>query len=121
MIRLQIFFAVDDDDRDAFEQMYHTVYVPALQRQQGYLGCSLLRRYPADVLDEFGGTPVPYTYQLELDFDTEENRRRWAASDDHEHAWTQASALATSVQSCGYDVVAAEPSVAPHAGPESRT
>ncbi|PSL05267.1 hypothetical protein CLV30_104133 [Haloactinopolyspora alba] len=106
MIRLQIFFAVDDGDGAAFERMYHDVYVPALRRQQGYLGSSLLRRYPAHVLEEFGGTVVPYTYQLELDFDSEENRRLWAQSRDHADAWPDVLALATSVQSCGYDVAA---------------
>lgn len=108
MIRLQIQFDVSESNGTKFEQMYQDVYRPALQRQRGYMGSSLLRRYSADVLDEIGATQVPYTYQLELDFDTEENRRRWADSQDHEHAWSQAAALASSVQACGYDVAATD-------------
>lgn len=108
MIRLQIHFEVVEGDHEAFERMYQTVYLPALRRQEGFLGSSLLRLYPAPVLTEIGAAASPYTHQLELDFDTESNRRRWAASPDHEQAWPAAVALAKSVQFCGYDVVAAD-------------
>lgn len=105
MIRLQIQFDVADSNRTAFEDMYKSVYLPALRRQEGFIGSCLLRRYPAHVLEEIGAAQVPYSYQLDIDFDTEDNRRHWAESDDHQLAFPQAIALATSAQACGYDVL----------------
>lgn len=104
MMLLQIFFDVNDVHGAAFEAMYREVYVPALRKQQGYIRSSLLRVFPPNLADEIRAAPSQHTYQLELVFDTEENRRRWVASAEHQAAWPQAAALAQNVTHRAYDI-----------------
>jgi heme-degrading monooxygenase HmoA len=106
--RLQVHFQIDEANRADFERLYAERYAPALRRQHGYLRSSLLRVYPTAVLEAFGGAPTRYNYQLELDFDTEDNRRRWVASPDHDPVWTAATALASDASATGFDVVASD-------------
>lgn len=106
MIRLVIDFAVDDAQESSFEKMYREVYVPALRKQSGFTGSSLLRLYSADVLTELGADIPPYNFRMTLDFESEPARRAWVASPDHDPAWNQATALATKFAYTGYDIVA---------------
>ena len=105
MMLLQIFFDVAPERAAEFEQMYREVYVPALQAQQGYMRSNLLRVFPPPVSREIDAAPTEYNYTMQLVFDTEVNRRRWAASSEHGVAWAAASGLARSVAWRGYDVV----------------
>lgn len=106
MIRLVIDFSVERPHEREFEAMYRDVYVVALKKQQGFLGSSLCKSYPDDVLAEFGAEKPAFNYRMTLDFDSEAARRTWVASEDHDPAWTQATALATKYAYVGYDVVA---------------
>ena len=46
-----------------------------------------------------------HNYQLQISFDTKENRRKWLASDQHmKTAWPAATKLAKSYKWRGYDV-----------------
>ncbi|HMN29391.1 MAG TPA: hypothetical protein PKE45_14675 [Caldilineaceae bacterium] len=108
MIVLQIYFELAPDQAEAFQAMYRTQYAPALQKQQGYLSSRLLQLFPAQVAAEIEADPTPFTYQMELVFDNEANRRRWAASAEHSVVWPLASAMARSVAWRGYDVVGSD-------------
>ncbi len=101
---LQIYFAVETDKTSEFEQMYQEAYVPAMQRQSGYEGSRLLRLFPPALATEIQAEETPFNYQMELVFDTEENRRKWAASDAHQKVWPMAQELAQRVAWRGYDV-----------------
>ena len=101
---LQIYFEVPPSGGSDFEKMYAEVYVPALKKQQGYLSSKLLRLFPPDVAGEIEAAKTDFNYQMELVFDTEENRRLWVASDEHQVAWPQAEKMATQVAWRGYDV-----------------
>lgn len=101
---LQIYFEVVPDQTSAFEQIYREAYVPAMEKQEGYLGSRLLRLFPAPVATEIKAEETPFNYQMELVFDTEENRRKWAASDEHQKVWPMAQDLALRVAWRGYDV-----------------
>ena len=101
---LQIYFEVEADKTSEFEQMYQEAYVPAMQERTGYEGSRLLRLFPAPVTAEIKAEETPFNYQMELVFDTEENRREWAASDDHQKVWPMAQDLARRVAWRGYDV-----------------
>jgi hypothetical protein len=46
MIKLQMFFNVSEVKSTDFERMYANVYVPAMRKQQGYIGSELLRLFP---------------------------------------------------------------------------
>ena len=104
MMLLQIYFEVAPEMAQDFEAMFNEVYVPAMRVQQGYVGSKLLRLFPSEVAEEIQAAPTAFNYQMELMFDTEENRRRWAASEQHQVAWPKASGMARDVAWRGYDV-----------------
>lgn len=104
-IALQMDFVVPKENAEAFEKMYHSIYVPAMTVQQGYLSSKLLRLFPADVAKTIEAEPTTYNYQIQISFDTEENRRKWVASAQHQIAWPAASGLAKEYKWRGYDVM----------------
>jgi hypothetical protein len=73
--------------------------------QRGYLGSKLLRLFPADIAKTIEAEPTTYNYQIQISFDTEENRKRWVASDQHQIAWPAATKLAKEYKWRGYDVM----------------
>ena len=101
---LQIYFKVNEENGQAFEDMFKDVYVPAMQVQDGYLGSRLLRLFPDEIHKEINARETEFNYQMNLVFDTEENRRKWAASDEHQVAFPKAKELVEDVQWRGYDV-----------------
>jgi hypothetical protein len=102
---LQMDFIVSKENADAFEKMYHSIYVPAMTVQKGYLGSKLLRLFPENVSKEIKAEATTYNYQIQISFDTEENRRKWVASKQHEIAWPSASGLVKEYKWRGYDVM----------------
>ena len=104
MILLQIYFTVADENARSFEVMFADAYLPALHKQPGYQTATLLRLFPPPVAQEIGAAETPYNYQMELRFDTEANRRLWAASAEHSVVWPLAQGMAGAVAWRGYDV-----------------
>ncbi len=102
---LQMDFIVPKENAEAFEKMYHSIYVPAMTVQQGYLGSKLLRIFSNEVAKGIQAEPTDYNYQIQISFDTEENRRKWVASDQHQIAWPSASGLTKAFKWRGYDVM----------------
>jgi mannose-6-phosphate isomerase-like protein (cupin superfamily)/heme-degrading monooxygenase HmoA len=102
---LQMDFIVPGENAEAFEKMYYSIYVPAMTVQPGYLGSKLLRLFPENVSKEIQAEPTAYNYAIQISFDTEENRRKWVASDQHQIAWPAASGLAKEFKWRGYDVM----------------
>lgn len=104
-IVLQMDFVVPKENAAAFEKMYTSIYVPAMSVQQGYLESKCLRLFPDTLEKEIQGEPTTYNYQIQISFDTEENRRKWVASPQHLIAWPAASGLAKEFKWRGYDVM----------------
>lgn len=102
---LQMDFIVKKENADAFEKMYHSIYVPAMTVQQGYLESKLLRIFPENLSKEIEAESTTYNYQIQISFDKEENRRRWQASDQHQIAWPSATSLAEEYKWRGYDLM----------------
>lgn len=102
---LQMDFIVPKENAAAFEKIYYSVYVPAMTVQQGYLSSKLLRLFSEDVAKIIRAEPTTYNYQIQISFDTEENRRKWVASEQHKIAWPAASGLAREFKWRGYDVM----------------
>jgi mannose-6-phosphate isomerase-like protein (cupin superfamily) len=102
---LQMDFVVEKEMAEAFEKMYYSIYVPAMTVQSGYLSSKLLRLFPDSLAKEIEAEPSTYNYQIQISFDTEENRRKWVASDQHQIAWPSATALAKEFKWRGYDVM----------------
>jgi len=106
MILFQILFDVAEGQRAEFEQAYRDVFEPALRKQTGFVTSKLLRIYPAARIREIEGLSSDYNYEFNFVFETEEARRRWAKSSDHDIAWPVVRALARNVGWRGYDIVA---------------
>jgi len=104
-ILLQMDFVVPKENGEAFEKMYHSVYVPAMTVQKGYVGSKLLRLFPENINKEIQAEPTAYNYSIQISFATEEDRRKWVASDQHKIAWPAASGLAKEYKWRGYDVM----------------
>jgi mannose-6-phosphate isomerase-like protein (cupin superfamily) len=104
-IALQMDFVVPKENAEAFEKMYHSIYVPAMTVQQGYVGSKLLRLFSEEVAKSIQAEPSIYNYSIQISFDTEENRRKWVASPQHQIAWPAASALVKEFKWRGYDVM----------------
>ncbi|MHA4842896.1 cupin domain-containing protein [Flavitalea antarctica] len=102
---LQMDFVVPKENAAAFEKMYYSVYVPAMTVQQGYLGSKLLRLFSEELAKTIQAESTTYNYQIQISFDTEENRRKWVASEQHKIAWPAASGLAKEFKWRGYDVM----------------
>lgn len=104
-IVLQMDFVVTRENAAAFEKMYSSIYVPAMTVQKGYIESKMLRIYPDNIEKEIEGEQTTYNYQIQISFDTEENRRKWVASPQHQVAWPAASGLAKSFKWRGYEVM----------------
>ena len=104
-IALQMDFIVPKENAAAFEKTYYSIYVPAMTVQQGYLSSKLLRLFSEDLSKTIQAEPTTYNYQIQISFDTEENRRKWVASEQHKIAWPAASGLAKEFKWRGYDVM----------------
>lgn len=102
---LQMDFVVTKENAEAFEKMYYSIYVPAMTVQKGYLSSKLLRIFPEALEKQIEGEATEYNYQVQISFDTEENRRKWVASPQHQIAWPAATGLAKSYKWRGYDVM----------------
>jgi len=102
---LQMDFVVTKENAEAFEKMYYSIYVPAMTVQKGYLSSKLLRLFPETLEKQIEGEATEYNYQVQIVFDTEENRRKWVASPQHLIAWPAATKLAKSYKWRGYDVM----------------
>jgi antibiotic biosynthesis monooxygenase (ABM) superfamily enzyme len=73
--------------------------------QPGYVGSKLLRLFPENLAKEIQAEPSNYNYSIQISFDTEENRRKWVASKEHQIAWPAASALVKEFKWRGFDVM----------------
>jgi mannose-6-phosphate isomerase-like protein (cupin superfamily) len=104
-IALQMDFVVPKENAEAFEKMYYAIYVPAMTVQAGYVGSKLFRLFPENLAKEIQAEPSNYNYSIQISFDTEENRRKWVASKEHQIAWPAASALAKEFKWRGFDVM----------------
>ena len=65
-------FTVTKENSEAFEKVFHSIYVPAMTVQKGYLWSKLLRLFPAEISKSIEAEPTEYNYQVQIAFDTEE-------------------------------------------------
>ena len=93
-VALQMDFVVAKENAEAFEKMYYSVYVPAMTVQSGYVGSKLLRLFPEGLSKEIEAEATTHNYQIQISFESEEARRKWVASSQHQIAWPAASGLA---------------------------
>lgn len=105
MILFQLYFEVADANRAAFEKTFVETFEPALRRQKGFENVKFLRLYSPARVAEIGAAATEFNYQVNFVFDTEENRRRWSTTADHDVAWPKFSSLARQAVWRGYDII----------------
>jgi heme-degrading monooxygenase HmoA len=105
MIQFQLLFKVADAKQKEFERTFHDVFQPALSRQAGFISAKLLRIFSPAVQAEIQSAKSEHNYQVNFFFESEQARRKWATSPDHDVAWPKISALAEEALWRGFDVV----------------
>ena len=105
MILLQINFTVAESAAEQFEQMFQHSYRPALRKQPGYQSSRLLRIFENTVAEAIQAAPTSFNYQLELSFSSEEARRDWVKSQEHQEVWPLAVNLSSAAEWRGYDIL----------------
>lgn len=108
MILFELHFQVDPQKRQGFEQAYAETFAPAISKQKGFRTLKLLRLFSPEQVAEIQASPTEYDYQINFTFDSEQDRRVWATSPDHDIAWPKLSAIASKFFWRGYDVLAAK-------------
>ena len=105
MIELHIYLTAKPGKAAEIERTYRDAYVPAITNQQGFRSATLLRPYEAATAERIGGRPVAYDYEINIAFDTEEQRMAWATGAEHQVCWPQMEALCATLEWQGFDVV----------------
>jgi heme-degrading monooxygenase HmoA len=105
MIVLQIYLTVEAAQAEKFEQMFATNYQPALRKQLGYQESRLLRIFDEATANEIAASSTPFNYQMELKFSSEEARRDWVRSPEHDEVWLLATTIATTAEWRGYEII----------------
>lgn len=82
-IRLYVEMDVAPEDEAEMLDLFHNQFVPEAVRHEGYIRVRLLKR--RSVLQ--GTAPEATNYRFELEFENEELRQRWIASDEHQRVW----------------------------------
>ncbi|MCL6600718.1 MAG: antibiotic biosynthesis monooxygenase [Alicyclobacillus macrosporangiidus] len=94
MITLHIDVTVAEDNRERFLEIYRSKYVPAISRQEGFVRTMLIQ-----------GMQNPNEFEIDIFFQTEALRQRWANSQDHAEVWPLIEALADELSWKGFNVI----------------
>lgn len=82
-IRLYVEMDVDPAREQEMLDLFHKQFVPEATTHDGYIRVKLLKR--RSVLQ--GEAPPDTNYRFELEFESEEQRQKWIASDGHQRVW----------------------------------
>jgi hypothetical protein len=106
VIELHIYLLAKPGQQAAIEQSYRTEYVPAITVQQGFRGTTLLKPFPPEINSRIGGNAAQFDYEINIIFDTEEQRVAWVAGPEHQVCWPKMEALCQKIEWEGFDVIA---------------
>jgi antibiotic biosynthesis monooxygenase (ABM) superfamily enzyme len=106
MIELHIYLKAKPGKQAEIEQSYRADYVPAITVQKGFRGTVLLRPYDPATNQRIGGNAAQFDYEINIAFDTEEQRMAWATGPEHQVCWPKMEALCERIEWEGFDVVA---------------
>ena len=62
---------------------FHNTFVPEAVKHEGYIRVKMLKR--RSMIQ--GTAPTNHNYRFELEFESEELRQKWIASDGHQRVW----------------------------------
>lgn len=81
-IQLHVDLEVDPAKEAEILKNYKDVFRPTISKQPGFVDVKLLKLRSTPK-----GDPPKTRYRLLISFQTEEQRLKWVASDDHQRAW----------------------------------
>lgn len=94
MVALEIKLKLKKGENTRIKKNFAEKFVPAIKKQPGFFNAILLEQF-TDKSD----------YLIILMFDTEEQRRAWVNSEEHDPAWGMIAELCESRAAKGYDIV----------------
>lgn len=106
MIELHIYLKARSGQQAEIERIYRDDYVPAITIQKGFRGTTLLRPYDPETNARIAGQPANFDYEINITFDSEPDRMRWATGPEHVVCWPKMEALCEKIEWEGFDVVA---------------
>ena len=102
-IQLHVDLEVDPARTTAIEEVFRNTFEPTIRRQPGFVAVALLRlRNEAP-----GAAAGKFNYRLLISFETEEQRKQWVATAEHQRVWPEMEKNLTGAKynSVLYDVV----------------
>ena len=94
MVGLQIYLTVTNGKEGDLENAFKTAFAPAIKKQEGFKTVFMLK-----------STAAIRTYQINLYFESEDLRKKWVASDDHQAAWPKIAAACDNASWLLWDVI----------------
>ena len=79
-IELHVDLEVDPAKENDLVATFHKVFQPTISRQPGFVSVTLLKARAAGA------------YRLVISFQTEEQRKTWVGTEDHQRVWPQMEA-----------------------------
>ena len=97
-IRLFVDMAVDPAKEQEMLRHFETVFRPTAKTFQGFIDVKMLKLRSALV----GSAPADANYRFELNYESEELRQKWIASDVHQKVWGM---IENTLRNKNYDVL----------------
>ena len=82
-IQLHVDLDVEPTKQKDMVTSFHKVFKPVISKQPGFVDVKLLKLRSALK----GDAPANAAYRLLISFRTEEQRKTWVATDDHQRVW----------------------------------
>jgi hypothetical protein len=73
---------------------FHNVFVPEAVKHEGYVRVKMLKR--RTIIQ--GAAPAHHNYRFELEYESEELRQKWIASEGHQRVWPMVERTITSIK-----------------------
>ncbi|HVW26907.1 MAG TPA: hypothetical protein VHC69_16180 [Polyangiaceae bacterium] len=90
-IRLYVEMDIAPDKEREMLDLFHNQFVPEAVKHEGYIRVKMLKRRA--VIQ--GSVPPAHNYRFELEFESEELRQKWIASDAHKRVWPPVERMMT--------------------------
>ena len=87
-IQLHVDLDVDPSKENDLVGTFHKIFHPTISKQPGFVEVKLLKLRQTMA----GPAPVNASYRLLISFQTEEQRKTWVATADHQKVWPKMEA-----------------------------
>jgi heme-degrading monooxygenase HmoA len=105
VIQLEVRQTVSAENRERYDEVVRTLFVPAISAQPGFVSFRLLEEYSGDVLEEIGTKSDGFNLVFQLTFETEQHRRDWVSTPEHAKFGEGITGLIDDAQMGGYTIV----------------